>query len=390
VKVLHIGKYFAPFKGGVETYLMDAMRALSGMGCECVALVHRHDRSLRNRENRPDGPGGYRVVRAATWFTAYFTPISPAFPVTLWRLLRRFRPDVVHVHLPNPSACWLLLLPGARRASWVVHWHSDVVTARLGGAMRLLYALYRPFERALLRGAQAIVATSSSYLETSDSLSEFPHKCHVIPLGLDPDRLREEGGTSVSDREAGDTLRVLAVGRLTYYKGFGYLLRAVARAEGVQLDVVGEGELEGELKTMAEALELGPRVTFHHAADDRSLAQLFDRCDCLCLPSIERTEAFGLVLLEAMAFARATVATRVRGSGMAWVVEDGVTGLLVPPADERALAGALERLRDEPELTRRLGEAGRRRFDEAFHISRSAQNLLGLYRELRVAGGASP
>ncbi|MEJ2534517.1 MAG: glycosyltransferase [Gammaproteobacteria bacterium] len=392
MRVLHIGKYFAPFKGGVETYMMDVMRALTRLGCECMALVHRHDRSLRDLRERPDGPQGFGVVRAATWFTAFFTPISPGFPFTLWRVLRSFRPDVVHVHLPNPSACWLLLTPGARRANWMVHWHSDVITARLGWAMRVLYALYRPLERRLLRRADAIVATSESYLETSESLADFPDKCHVIPLGLDPGRLDDRAAADERALVGGEPLRVLAVGRLTYYKGFGYLLRALARTEGVILDVVGEGELERELKAMAGALDLRERVTFHHAVNDQRLAKLLRDCDCLCLPSIERTEAFGLVLLEAMAFSRATVASRVRGSGMAWVVEDGVTGLLVAPADESALAAALERLRDDPELARRLGRNGRRRFDEEFHIDRSAQRLEELYGKLCAghAGLAPP
>lgn len=389
MNILHLGKYFTPYRGGVETYLLDVLRAQAGRGHRCLALVHDHERGLGTREDAhevatPGAPGQFLVWRCAPLVTAFFTPISPGFRRALRRAFHEFRPDVVHAHLPNPSACWLLTLPEARRVPLVLHWHSDVLTSGQGPAMRLLYRLYRPLERRLLARADAVIATSRSYLETSESLQTCPAKCVVVPLGLDARRLLQYAGSD-GTRTAGESrpFQVLAIGRLTYYKGFGFLLRAIAALEGVELHVVGDGQLRRELLAMARELGVGDRVTFHGNLDDPALARRLADCDCVCLPSTERTEAFGLVLLEAMAFGKPTVSSRVHGSGMTWVVDDGVTGLKVPPRDAAGLAEALERLRRDPALARRLGEAGRERFRSVFDIRPSENALEAVYRRVR-------
>ncbi len=389
MKILHIGKYFAPFKGGVESYMRDLMTGLQREGGECAALVHDHERSWSSTTEQFEAEDQkFQVVRAGKWLTLFFTPVSPAFRGRLKRLLEDFRPDVIHVHLPNPSACWLLSLGTARAVPLVVHWHSDVVTREHASPMTLLYALYRPLERRLLQRSGAIIATSKSYLETSDSLRDYPQKCHVVPLGLDPAQIDpgHEADLEPAQPALSQDLQVLAVGRLSYYKGFGYLVRAAARLEGVQVHIVGSGDREWELKKLAAQLGVNDRVTFHGQLDDAQLAARFRGSDCLCLPSIERTEAFGLVLLEAMYFGKATVVSNVRGSGMGWVVDDGETGIKVPPRDVARLSAALEQLRDDRDLARRLGRNGRRKFDRLFSIDHSVRGLMRIYHELGAGG----
>lgn len=391
MNILHLGKYFTPYRGGVETYLLDVLRAQAARGHRCLALVHDHERGWGTREEaHPVGvPGGERQFlawRSAPLMTAFFTPISPGFRGALRRALRDFRPDVVHAHLPNPSACWLLTLPETRDVPIVLHWHSDVLTGGQGPAMRLLYRLYRPLERRLLARADAVIATSRSYLETSASLQTCPDKCVVVPLGLDADRLLRHAEADPRRTQQPDRpFQVLAIGRLTYYKGFGFLIRALAALDRVELHVVGDGQLRRELLAMARELGIEDRVTFHGNLDDADLARRLADCDCVCLPSTERTEAFGLVLLEAMAFGKPTVSSRVHGSGMTWVVDEDVTGLKVPPRDAGALAKALERLRGDPALARRMGEAGRARFRAVFDIQPSENALEAVYRRVRRA-----
>ena len=116
------------------------------------------------------------------------------------------------------------------------------------------------------------------------------------------------------------------------------------------------------------SLKLRDRVSFTGYLSEEELAQQMADCDCLCLPSIERTEAFGMVLLEAMYFGKATVIGDVKGSGMGWVVDDGVTGIKVEPANSKALAGALSRLATNREECNRMGHMGREKFDRQFEI----------------------
>ena len=177
-------------------------------------------------------------------------------------------------------------------------------------------------------------------------------------------------------------LRVLAVGRLTCYKGLEYLVRAMALLEHAELHLVGTGNLQRKLRDLARDLHLDRRVIFHGHLPDAQLADQFAACDCLCLPSIERTEAFGVVLLEAMARGRATIISDVPGSGMGWVVDDGVTGLHVPPVNPRALADAIANLQRDRDKIHRLGENGRQKFDRLFHIDKSAEGVAGLYRNV--------
>jgi len=379
LKILHIGKYFAPFSGGLENYMRDAMLALRRRGFNSTALVHQHSLSIKSSDEVFSIDGGqFHVVRTGMWARLLYTPISPAFPWHLRRLIKTFKPDILHLHLPNPSAFWALLLPSARHIPWVVHWHSDVITSAQDWRMKLFYSLYQPFEKAVLKHARIIIATSLPYRDSSQPLRKWQNKCKVIPLGIDVKRFGMLNGKH-SDKV---DLQILAVGRLTYYKGFRYLIEAAARTSGIHINLVGHGEEADHLKTLVASLKLQDRVTFHGILSDAELASQMAECDCLCLPSIERTEAFGMVLLEAMYFGKATVISDVPGSGMGWIVDDGVTGIKVNPADSDALAEAFKRLATDRDELANMGQRGRKKFDKHFEINHAVEDLITIYRQI--------
>jgi glycosyltransferase involved in cell wall biosynthesis len=385
VRVLHIGKYFPPYAGGMETYLRDLMTEQSRQGMASSALVHRSELSLTSRQERYSSVGEtLPVTRAAVWARLLFTPISPTFPLLLWKMIRRERPDILHLHMPNVSAFWALILPSARRIPWVVQWQSDVLASRHSLGLRLFYRLYRPFERAVLRRSATIIASSPPYLESSEPLAPFINKCVVVPLGLDPAQLAVDLQTD--KQQDTSKLRVLAIGRLTYYKGFEHLIRAAAAVDGVDIRLVGSGELDAPLKRLAKELGVDSRINFLGHLSDAEVAREYAASDCLCLPSIERTEAYGLVLLEAMYFGKATVISDVPGSGMGWIVDQGRTGLKVPVSSAKGLADAFRQLRSDRDTLARLGEDGRRKFDQQFHISQTARQTSGLYAQSMEGG----
>jgi rhamnosyl/mannosyltransferase len=330
----------------------------------------------------PVGP--LQVVRAGTWFSFMYTPFSPMFAVLIRRLTRLHQPDLIHIHMPNPSAFWALLLFGARRIPWVVHWHADVVASTHDPRLRWFYHLYRPFEQWLLRRAGAIIVTSQAYLDYSQPLQAHRHKCHVLPLGLDPARYPGAAGApdTGEDRDFDTPLRVLAIGRLTYYKGFENLVAAAALAKRIEVDIVGTGDREKALRAQIAQLGLEQRVRLHGGLDDTQLQALIQCCDCVCLPSIERTEAFGMVLLEAMLYGKPTVVSDVPGSGMGWIVEHGATGIKVAPANPEALAEALNHLQDNRAEARAMGQRGKEKFDREFNIDQSVASLVGIYNSL--------
>ena len=311
--------------------------------------------------------------------------LSPTFPFWLHRAIRQFRPDLLHLHLPNTSAFWALMVPAARRLPWVIHWHADVVASRLDRRLALAYRFYRPLEQRLLAASRAVIATSPPYLDASLALTPWRERCHSIPLGLDPARIPAPGPAAQARaaalwREPG--FRVLAIGRLTYYKGHDVLIRAAAELEDSRVLIVGAGEQRASLATLIQTLGLSHRVELTGFQPEADLNALLASCDVLCLPSLERTEAFGLVLLEAMRFGKPVIVGDIPGSGAGWVTQQAGHGLLVPPGDPVKLAAALRALQHDPARRQCLGQASATALRERFGIEPVAATVAALYREI--------
>jgi glycosyltransferase involved in cell wall biosynthesis len=124
LRILHLGKFYPPHAGGVERHLADLAAAQVQSGLDVAALVHAAPGDLRGYRRRD--PQGVAVQALPCWGQAVFVPISPSWPVHLGRALREFKPDLLHLHVPNPSAYWALLSRASRRLPWVVHWHADI------------------------------------------------------------------------------------------------------------------------------------------------------------------------------------------------------------------------------------------------------------------------
>ena len=372
----------------METFLGDLLPALQRQQIEVAALVHDHQRGRLSKPVRPDQTAPVTVYRAPSYGRLLYAPVSPRFRYWLDSVIKQFKPTALHLHLPNTSAFWAMTRGSARQLPWIVHWHADVVSSVIERRLAAAYHLYRPFEQLLLVHSKTILVTSPTYLAASPALTGWQEKCRILPLGLDPARIADPDASSsqsVQSLWGTATIRILAIGRLTYYKGFQYLIEAAARLIDARIVIVGRGEQHELLARLIEQHRLQDRVILAGYQSDSQLHALFASCDMLCLPSIERTEAFGVVLLEAMRFAKPVVAADIPGSGVGWVVREGGHGLLVPPTDSRALATALARLADDKQLRTRLAATGHQRLNERFHIEAVARQLADLYRSLPVA-----
>ncbi|WP_337879000.1 glycosyltransferase [Rheinheimera sp.] len=374
LRVLHVGKFFPPFLGGIENFMADLLNAQNSAGVKADALVHQHLYSWRSDIHQHNQS---LIYRAACFGRLVFAPVSPWFLRDYQRCAALTKPQVLHLHMPNTSVFWLLLSYQARKLPWVVHWHSDVLGEKAPWYLRLLYPFYRPFEKAVLSKAAAIICTSEAYVQSSKVLASFRDKVEVIPLGL-PD----VPCLSSEIRRPGP-LRLLMIGRLTYYKGHRVLLNALSALprDLVQLTVVGEGELEDEIKHQIHQLQLN-NVYMAGRVSGEDINQLLEQCDLLVLPSIEKTEAFGLVLLEAARRAKPALVTSVEGSAMSWVVQHNQTGWVVAPGLVEELKGQIERLMAAPEICIAYGQAARLRFQSCFDISTVAEKINCLYARL--------
>ena len=300
-RILHIGKYFPPHRGGMETYLRDLTNIQRRSGLDVCALVHSSDARLVDCIDTVEALNGntYEVVRSARWFTLGFVPICPLFVWSAWKTIRRFKPDVIHLHLPNASPIWLFLLPSARKIRWVATWHSDVLTPIATSAMRFLYRFYRHLERAQLNRCATIYATSPPYAEYSPALANFLNKVEIKPIELDPLRLPKPENVEPLPK-----IRpvILTVGRMAIYKGIPDLIRACSTIPEADLWLVGTGEVETEAHALVRELGMEDRVKFWGSVEDDLLWRIYQTCDLFCLASTDRTEAFGVVLLEAAHF----------------------------------------------------------------------------------------
>jgi glycosyltransferase involved in cell wall biosynthesis len=357
MRILHIYKDYFPILGGIENTIRVLAEAQSAAGHEVTVLVCNTGlRSQRSRLN------GVRLLKAGRLTTMASMPLSLRQLLLLWGQ----HPDLIHVHTPYPLGevgVWLL----KRQIPYVISYQSDVVRQR-----RWLQ-IYGPLFRKVLRRAARIIASSPRYIETSPWLGPVKERCTVVPLGVDPIRF------SPPPVPFAGPPTLLFVGRLRYYKGLDTLLNALPLVPGVRLQVAGSGPMLGMCQHLVETLGLRDRVAFLGDVTDAELPSLYPRAHLFVLPANARAEAFGMVLLEAMASGLPCITTEV-GTGTSWVVQDGVTGRVVPPQEPVALAEAIQSVLEDAELRHRMGRAARQRVESEFTLDRMSDRVMAIYQ----------
>lgn len=369
MKVLHLGKFYPPVKGGMET-ILELLCTRTSTEVENKVLVANN--TCATSEERH---GSVDIVRVAAVTRIGAVSVCPTLP---FRLASE-KADLIIIHEPNPMGLLAYFL--ARPEGALIVWfHSEVI--RPSWRYRFFY---RPFLQFALARAARVVVASPTLADSAPQLREWRSKCVVIPYGIDvrqeppPDQI--PGRADAIRKEQGSPI-VLFVGRLVAYKGVDVLLDAMRGMPAVAL-LVGEGPERSALERQADALGISDRIRFLGQVSDDELAALYRACDLFVLPSVTRQEAFGVVQIEAMMCSKPVVSTDL-GTGVAWVNQHGETGLVVPPRNAAALHDAVQKLIAEPAFGRALGSAGRRRAQSTFGVNRMIEATLALYRE--VAG----
>jgi glycosyltransferase involved in cell wall biosynthesis len=366
VLVAHIYKdRFPPTAGGIEKHI-HAIRTCGG--------GHKHEVVVCTRGWKTRGvstPWGTEI-HVGEWARILSTPVAPAMPLAI----RSTRADVLHFHMPNPTGELSALLSGRR--GYVASYHADIV--------RQAFALpvYRPLIRRFLRDAAVIVVASRSMLASSPLLRGAAN-AEVVPYGVDTSTLRRQAVPASSI----DRLRaryghpfVLSVGRLVYYKGFDVLIEASQRGLSAPVVIVGGGPLKKQLAAQIHATGLEGVVHLVGSLREDELHAHYAAASAFVLPSVERSEAFGIVTAEAQAFELPVIVTEL-GTGTTEAMQPGVTGHVVPPRDSVSLANALNLLLTQS-ASRELGLAGRRFVEEKLSLSGMVRRLDEIYN--RVLG----
>lgn len=369
MKILQVGRFHPLPVGGVEQVIRNMYEGLNAINIDCDVLSY--NRSFNSSRELTSIGIIYRSASLGCFSSTWLTPLLP------WHLKKIADTyDVIHLHHPDPMSAFAFFLVRPK-AKLVIHWHCNIVRQKIG---RWLLA---PLIRWLLRRADAIIVTTPSYKRTR-YLKDWCAKVRVIPIGISDNNPSIEAKRVQAIRASyPDRFIVLSVGRLIYYKGFEYLIKAASLVDDrVVILIGGEGKDKKKLEGLIKKMHLQEKVKLLGYVDEVDLAHYYEACDLFCMSSIANSEAFGIVQLEAMKFGKAIVSTIIPESGVNWVNVDQISGINVKAEDSEALARAISVLQKQPALRERLGKRGRERFHDIFSRKRMCRSLIQLYESI--------
>lgn len=366
MRILHVYKtYYPDNKGGVE----EVIRQLG-----CFGLKHGFSSEIFTFSTQPQKPFEFEAVPVHHMklnFELSSTPFSLKGILKFRSIAQDF--DIIHYHYPFPFGDILKLTSGLNKPSLVTY-HSDIIK------QKYLKYIYFPLEQWFLRDVDKIVCTSSNYLKTSKNLQRFKEKTSVIPLGLN--RISSSGQLHPKTDEFLSHFNkpfFLFIGSLRNYKGIHHLLEA-ARSVKEHFVVIGGGKNFSFWKKYVEDQKL-TNVHMLGFLDDVDKFAILKKCICLVLPSSHRSEAFGMVLLEASICSKPMISTEL-GTGTSFVNLNHETGLVIEAGNTEQLVDACHFIKNNPKLASKMGKNARQRYEITFTAEKMCASYAEIYRQL--------
>ncbi|MCF7819919.1 MAG: glycosyltransferase family 4 protein [Candidatus Pacebacteria bacterium] len=316
--------------------------------------------------------------------TYYLKPLikmgQAAFLPQIFFKLNKF--DSIILHYPFfgvMEVVWLQRLLSRKKSKLIIFYHMDV--PRLSYLNQILSLPGRLLGRQLIKQADKVVVSSYDYLENSaikNIYKKYPEKFTAIPFAIDTEKFRPEKIDYAQEKNS--QVRLLFVGGLDkahYFKGVDKLIKAVSnlRNSNWHLDIIGSGSLVPELKNLSQKLNLEAKINFGQKLSDKAFLEKYRQADILILPSINKHEAFGLVIIEAMASGTAIIASSL--PGVRTVFSEG-SGLKVKPGDIKDLAKKIDYLIDRPRLLVAMKKKARQEAKDKYNLNKAKESWLKL------------
>ncbi len=351
MNIVHIGKFYPPYRGGMESYLCDLAAEQVRQGHQVTVIVHNHDWGALTSKTTEEVIEGVNVIRLKSLKPFLHTPIMLGLNRRIKQLINADKANLIHLHSPNPSLFWLLFNKKIKNKPWVLSWHSDMVTRHSSLLLKLLYRLIKPFENGLIKNCQSILVSSQYYADVSPQLMKHKNKVQVIPLGINTQNITTEKDTTsyANGVWPANAFRLFSLGRLTFYKNHRMLINAMQDLTGIHLNIAGGGQLQPELLQQIEQTGTMDRVDLLGEVSEQQAQDLFISCDVFCLASHDRAESFGVVLLEAMHHNKIILVADTEGSGMKWLAENYNKGFTFKANDAEDFQNKLHHIQENHE-----------------------------------------
>lgn len=355
-KVLVVNKYFYHI-GGIE----EVVRSIASISDKDLNITILACGSEQNFYTDKTYRAKIKIKKTLT--TIFSTPLSLSFASSL--IFEYFRNDVIHLHSPYPFAEVIVsILSIFKQKKIIITYHSDIIKQKL--IFNILYIFLR-----FLFVKSDVICVTSPFLSDSKLLRGLENKIIILPIGIE-----DKFNSFNRDYSKGEYL--LFVGRLVYYKGLKILISAI-KDINLNLKIVGSGPLEFELRDQIENLEIKDRVEILTNVSDDDLVDLYKNSTCFILPSIEKTEAFGIVQLQAMSSGLPIINTNL-GTGVSWVARNGQESITIEPNNISETKRAIIELQNSRELRTKLGSGGRLRFEKKFKVNNMLEKYVDLYK----------
>lgn len=375
MQIVQTNKAYYPKVGGIETTITNLSEGLVKQHNVSVKVLTCSNQ--RSTESERKNLNGVEITYLPTFGFVASLPISISYMNSLSKLTG----DILHVHEPFPWADLSYLFSKRIRSNFkhlVVSWHSDIVRQKWA------LSFYRPFIHKFLELADKILVSNKNLIEYSEYLPRYKSKCEVIPLGakldwIDHSENRRDRVQKIKSEYVSPM--VLFVGRLVYYKGIQYLIEAISKLPDVKLVIIGSGPLEQKLINQIHSLNIWERISILPELDEETLYSYYEACDIFVLPSVEKSETYGIVQIEAMACGKPVVCTELY-TGTTFINQHGRTGLVVPPRDSNALAEAIQKLLFNDALKNELGQNAKQRALMEFTSEIMVDRIYKVYQDL--------
>ena len=295
--------------------------------------------------------------------TIFSQPLNVHYLLTARKYMNHV--DLIHIHAPNVIA-YLAIMLFRSKTKYIVHWHSDILKNKF------LKGLINYFEQYILKNASSIIVTSKKYAESSISLYNHASKINVLPIGVPREKsknfVKENSPYLNIYNKHKDKKIVLYVGRFVKYKSLSkFVQSSVYLTENAIIYLVGDGPERKNIENMIKKYNLKDRVIILKKINDEELEYLYSKARVFCLPSETKSEAFGVVLIEAMKYGVPLVVNHIEGSGVNWVNKHNVTGYEIKNKKGKDFFDKVNYLISEDTIHQKFSQSSKDRFKNILH-----------------------